>query len=87
MITFIHVAKHVNSSEFSLYEDVILDACCQNIASSDEMWEHAVEMSVLLVTSTQQNNPRSQWYHLISTLSFFFGWLAHHLLTPTSQTN
>ncbi|KAJ9545797.1 hypothetical protein OSB04_025504 [Centaurea solstitialis] len=62
MITFIHLAKHVNSSEFSLYEDVILDACCQNIASSDEIWEHVVEMSVLLVTSTQQNNPRSQWY-------------------------
>lgn len=62
MITFIHLAKHVKSSEFSLYEDVILDACCQNIASSDEIWEHVVEMSVLLVTSTQQNNPRSQWF-------------------------
>ncbi|KVI06976.1 uncharacterized protein At2g39910 [Cynara cardunculus var. scolymus] len=62
MITFIHLAKHVNSGEFSLYEDVILDACCQNIASSDEIWEHVVEMSVLLVTCTQQNNPRSPWF-------------------------
>ncbi|KAJ0601857.1 hypothetical protein HanIR_Chr03g0133441 [Helianthus annuus] len=25
-------------SEFSLYEDVILDACCQNIASNDDIW-------------------------------------------------
>lgn len=66
MMTFIHLAKHVNSSVFSVYEDVILDACCQNIASSDEIWEHVVEMSVLLVTCTQQNNPRSSWY-----LSFY----------------
>lgn len=62
MIVFIHLAKHVNCSEFRLYEDVILDACCQNIASSDEIWEHVVEMSVLLVTCTQQNNPRSSWF-------------------------
>lgn len=62
MITFIHLAKHVKAAEFSLYEDVILDACCQNIASDDEIWEYVVEMSVLLVTSTQQNNPRSSWY-------------------------
>nr|XP_043616941.1 uncharacterized protein At2g39910 [Erigeron canadensis] len=62
MITFIHLAKHVNSSEFSLYGDVILDACCQNVASSDEIWEHVVEMSVLMVTSIQQSNPRSSWY-------------------------
>lgn len=65
MTTFIHLAKHVNSSEFNLFKDVILDACCQNIASSDEIWEHVVEMSVLLVTSTQQNNPRSQWYEKV----------------------
>ncbi|PWA39824.1 Armadillo-like helical [Artemisia annua] len=62
MITFIHLAKHVKAAEFSLYEDVILDACCQNIASDDEIWEYVVEMSVLLVASTQQNNPRSSWY-------------------------
>ncbi|KAI3508521.1 hypothetical protein L1887_23529 [Cichorium endivia] len=65
MTTFIHLAKHVNSSEFNLFKDVILDACCQNIASNDEIWEHVVEMSVLLVTSTQQNNPRSQWYEKV----------------------
>ncbi|GKB70955.1 armadillo-like helical domain-containing protein [Tanacetum coccineum] len=62
LITFIHLAKHVKAAEFSLYEDVILDACCQNIASDDEIWEYVVEMSVLLVTSTQENNPRSSWY-------------------------
>nr|GEU60830.1 hypothetical protein [Tanacetum cinerariifolium] len=62
MITLIHLGKHVKAAEFSLYEDVILDACCQNIASDDEIWECVVEMSVLLVTSTQQNNPRSSWY-------------------------
>lgn len=61
MTSFIHIAKNVNSTEISWYEDVILDACCQNIASSDEIWHHVVEMSVLLVTSTQQSNPRSQW--------------------------
>ncbi|KAI7742365.1 hypothetical protein M8C21_025570 [Ambrosia artemisiifolia] len=62
MIVFIHLAKHVSCSEFSLYEDVILDACCQNIASSDEIWEHVVEMSVLLVACTQKTNPRSPWF-------------------------
>ncbi|KAJ0752969.1 putative armadillo-like helical protein [Helianthus annuus] len=65
MSVFIHLAKHVSCSEFSLYEDVILDACCQNIASSDEIWEHVVEMSVLLVTCTQQNNPRSPWFEKV----------------------
>nr|GEV76895.1 hypothetical protein [Tanacetum cinerariifolium] len=62
MITFIHLAKHVKAAEFNLYEDVILDVCCQNIASDDEIWEYVVEMSVLLVTSTQQNNSHSSWY-------------------------
>ncbi|KAI3783450.1 hypothetical protein L1987_42532 [Smallanthus sonchifolius] len=65
MVTLIHLAKHVSCSEFSLYEDVMLDACCQNIASSDEIWEHVVEMSVLLVTCTQQNNPRSSWFEKV----------------------
>ncbi|KAI7734177.1 hypothetical protein M8C21_022086 [Ambrosia artemisiifolia] len=65
MIVFIHLAKHVSCNEFSLYEDVILDACCQNIASSDEIWEHVVEMSVLLVSCTQQNNPRSPWFEKV----------------------
>ncbi|WCJ19759.1 ARM repeat superfamily protein [Euphorbia peplus] len=62
MISFIHLAKNVNTTELSWYEDVILDACCQNIASDDEIWSHAVEMSVLLVTYTQRSNPRSQWF-------------------------
>lgn len=64
MISFIHLAKNVNPSELSWYEDVILDACCQNIASSDDIWHLVVEMSVLLVTCTQQSNPRSPWYTL-----------------------
>lgn len=62
MTCFIHLAKNVNATEISWYEDVILDACCQNIACSDEIWQPVVEMSVLLVSSTQQSNPRSQWY-------------------------
>ncbi|KAL8232074.1 hypothetical protein R6Q57_001852 [Mikania cordata] len=65
MITLIHLAKHVSCSEFSMYEDVILDACCQNVASDDGIWEHVVKMSVLLVTCTQQNNPRSSWFEKV----------------------
>lgn len=61
MISFIHLAKNVNAAEFGLYEDVILDACCQNVASTDEIWDNVVEMSVLLVTCLQRNNPRSSW--------------------------
>ncbi|CAO2825615.1 unnamed protein product [Amaranthus hypochondriacus] len=62
MISFIHLAKNINVAELGGFGDVILDACCQNIVSSDEIWQHAVEMSVLLVTSLQKNNPRSTWY-------------------------
>lgn len=62
MISFIHLAKNVNSAELGWYQDVILDACCQNVASSDEIWEYVVEMSVLLVACTQKSNPRSSWY-------------------------
>lgn len=61
MISFIHLAKNVNPTEFGLYEDVILDACCQNVASTDEIWDYVVEMSVLLVTCLQPSNPRSSW--------------------------
>lgn len=61
MIGFTHLAKNVNAAELGWYEDPILDACCQNIASDDDIWPHVVEMSVLLVTSTQRNNPRSPW--------------------------
>ncbi|KAL5568932.1 hypothetical protein UlMin_025507 [Ulmus minor] len=62
MICFIHIGKNVNAAELGWYEDVILDACCQNIASSDEIWHLVVEMSVLLVTCIQRSNPRSSWY-------------------------
>ncbi|KAL7214824.1 hypothetical protein ACSBR1_027080 [Camellia fascicularis] len=61
MISFIHLAKNVNAAELSWYEDVILDACCQNIVSSDEIWHLAVEMSVALLTCIQPSNPRSSW--------------------------
>lgn len=61
MISITHLVKNVNSAELGLYGDVILDACLQNIASSDEIWEYVVEMSVLLATSTQRSNPRSSW--------------------------
>ncbi|CAN1257171.1 Uncharacterized protein At2g39910 [Linum perenne] len=62
MICFIHLARNVDATEFGVYGDVILDACCQNIASADELWHLVVEMSVLLVTSIHPNNPRSHWY-------------------------
>lgn len=61
MTSFIHLAKNVNAAELGVYEDVILDTCCQNIASSDEIWHLVVEMSVLVVTCTQWSNPRSIW--------------------------
>ncbi|KAG9160776.1 hypothetical protein Leryth_008608 [Lithospermum erythrorhizon] len=62
MVSFIHLAKNVNAAEIGVYEDVILDACCQSIAVSDEIWDLAVEMSVLMATSTQRSDPRSEWY-------------------------
>ncbi|KAK3407905.1 hypothetical protein EUGRSUZ_J00246 [Eucalyptus grandis] len=62
MISFTHLAKNVNTAELGWYKDPILDACCQNIASDDDIWHPAVEMSVLLVTSTQRDNPRSPCY-------------------------
>lgn len=65
MISFIHITKNVDAAELVWCQDVILDACCQNIASSDEIWHLVVEMSVLVVTRTQQSNPRSAWYTCI----------------------
>lgn len=62
MLSFIHLGKNVNATELSWYEEPILDACCRNIASSDELWQRVVEMSVLLLTCTQQRNPRSTWF-------------------------
>lgn len=50
MITFVHIAKNIKTAELGGYGDVILDACCQNIVSDDEIWNLAVEMSVRLVT-------------------------------------
>ncbi|GFY82138.1 ARM repeat superfamily protein [Actinidia rufa] len=65
MVSFIHLAKNVNAAELGWYEDVILDACCQNIASSDEIWNLVVEMSVVLLTCIQRSNPRSTWFEKI----------------------
>ncbi|KAK9158972.1 hypothetical protein Scep_005546 [Stephania cephalantha] len=65
MISFIHLAKNVKAAELGFYEDVILDTCCQNIASDDELWCHVVEMSVLLLTLIQRKNPRSPWFEKI----------------------
>ncbi|XP_061356692.1 uncharacterized protein At2g39910 [Gastrolobium bilobum] len=62
MISFTHIGKNVDAAEAGLYEDVILDACCQNTAASDEIWDHVVETSVVLVTLTQRSNPRSPWF-------------------------
>ncbi|KAK9683397.1 hypothetical protein RND81_10G137900 [Saponaria officinalis] len=62
MISFIHIAKHINAAELGGYGDVILDACRQNIVSTDELWHDAIEMSVLLVTCLQKHNPRSPWF-------------------------
>ena len=68
MICLIHIAKNVNAAELGLFGDVILDACCQNIASDEQIWQYVVEMSALLVTSIQKDNPRSSWYYLFSSL-------------------
>ncbi|KAK4273685.1 hypothetical protein QN277_017029 [Acacia crassicarpa] len=65
MISFTHLAKNVDTAELGGYADVILDACCQNIAASDEIWCQVAETSIVLVTFVQRNNPRSPWYELI----------------------
>ncbi|MCL7043310.1 hypothetical protein MKW94_024376 [Papaver nudicaule] len=65
MLCFIYLAKNVNAAEFGVYEDVILDICCKNIASTDELWHYVVEMSVLMVTCTQRKNPRSSWFEMM----------------------
>ncbi|KAK7305827.1 hypothetical protein VNO77_43739 [Canavalia gladiata] len=62
MISLAHIGKNVDASELGGYVDVILDACCQNTASDDEIWHHVVEASVVLVTLTQRSNPRSPWF-------------------------
>lgn len=75
MLSFIHLAKNVNATELSWYEEPILDACCRNIASSDELWPRVVETSILLLTCTQQRNPRSSWYFLCLSRIFFAFWV------------
>ncbi|KAL2955473.1 hypothetical protein AAZX31_18G030800 [Glycine max] len=62
MISLMHVGKNVDAAQLGGYVDVILDACCQNTASDDEIWHHVVEASVVLVTLTQRSNPRSPWF-------------------------
>lgn len=62
MVSFMHLGKNVDAAELGGYEDVILDACCENIASDDLIWHHVVEASVVLVSLTQKSNPRSPWY-------------------------
>lgn len=61
MVSFVHIAKNVKVTELSLYEDAILDACCQNIPADDELWYQVIEVSVMLLTFTQRSNPRSPW--------------------------
>lgn len=65
MHSLIHIGKNLNAAELGWYEEPILDACCRNIASSDELWQCVVEMSVLLLTCTQRRNPRSYWFERI----------------------
>lgn len=72
MVSFIHIGSNVNAAELGWYEDVILDACCQNIPSSDEIWHLVVEMSVILVTCIQRSNPRSMWYVCYFIFLYFF---------------
>ncbi|KAK2983252.1 hypothetical protein RJ640_023372 [Escallonia rubra] len=63
MISFIHLAKNVNAAELSWYEDVILDACCQNVAGSDEIWDYVVEMYEKLLNemlSHLERQPRNK---------------------------
>lgn len=71
MVCLMHIGKNVDAAELGGYQDVILDACCQNIASTDEIWHPVVETSVVLLTLTQKGNPRSPWYIFISILCSF----------------
>ncbi|ESR48799.1 hypothetical protein CICLE_v10031701mg [Citrus x clementina] len=61
MIALIHLLKNVDAIELGAYDAVILDACCQNIPSADEIWHLVVEMSVLVVAIAHKNNCRSSW--------------------------
>ncbi|KAH9766740.1 hypothetical protein KPL71_011037 [Citrus sinensis] len=61
MIALIHLLKNVDAIALGAYDAVILDACCQNIPSADEIWHLVVEMSVLVVAIAHKNNCRSSW--------------------------
>lgn len=62
MVSFAHLGKNVDAAELGGFEDVILDACCQNIAADDEVWDCVVEASITLMSLTQKSNPRSPWF-------------------------
>ncbi|CAJ2643971.1 unnamed protein product [Trifolium pratense] len=62
MISFMHLGKNVDAAELGGFEDVILDACCQNIASDDEIWHCVIEASITLMSLTHKSNPRSPWF-------------------------
>ncbi|KAJ3696222.1 hypothetical protein LUZ60_001599 [Juncus effusus] len=61
LISFTHISNNVNKDEISRYEEAVLDAICRNIASVDEIWYQLVQISVLFLNLTQENNPRSPW--------------------------
>jgi TELO2-interacting protein 2 len=61
MLSFAHLGKNVDAAELGGFEDVILDACCQNIAADDAVWDCVVEASITLMSLTQKSNPRSLW--------------------------
>ncbi|XWS10353.1 hypothetical protein CRYUN_Cryun39dG0069900 [Craigia yunnanensis] len=58
----------------------MLDACCQNIASTDEIRQYVVEMSVLIVTCIQRDNPRSSWLSGVLINSDLFAMLLSGLI-------
>ncbi|XP_058787569.1 uncharacterized protein At2g39910 [Vicia villosa] len=62
MLSFMHIGKNVDAAELGGFEDVILDACCQNIAADDEIWHYVVEASITLMSLTHKSNPRSPWF-------------------------
>ncbi|PNY07228.1 hypothetical protein L195_g003715 [Trifolium pratense] len=56
MISFMHLGKNVDAAELGGFEDVILDACCQNIASDDEIWHCVIEASITLMSLTHKKS-------------------------------
>ncbi|KAJ6350322.1 hypothetical protein OIU78_006482 [Salix suchowensis] len=70
MISFTHLAKNVNAAELSQYEDVILDACCQNIVSDDEIWFEKMlnEMLGHLERQPRNKDRRVAWLTFVEPL-------------------